>query len=303
VCVLLLVDPFLGSLGFRLGSSGLDLVDFEFKFFGDGEFYFRVLSDVEGEDVFVVVSMFPDPNVAFVRSIFYVSTLKDLGARRVIFISPYLAYGRQDKRFLDGECVSARVIVSSLFSAGADLVVSVDTHSPEAYSVFSPKFRELSSLSVIADFIRNRFRGKDIIVISPDKGRIPVIKKLAESLGVDYSYFEKVRDLKTGKIVKHAPHDEGVLSKLLRSKEVVVIFDDIISTGGTISGIARTIRNDFNFDGELVTIFTHGLFLSGSVNKLFSSGVSLVVATDSVPNPFAEITITPVILEFIESFS
>ncbi len=302
MCAVLLVDPFLGSLGFRLGSSGVDLVDFDFKFFGDGEFYFRVLSDVEGEDVFVVVSMFPDPNVSFVRSLFYVSTLKDLGARRVVFIAPYLAYGRQDKRFLSGECVSARVVVASLLSAGADLVVSVDTHNPEAYSVFSSRFRELKSLSVVADFIQNTFRKKEILVISPDKGRVPVIRELAENLNVDYSYFEKLRDLKTGKILKHAPHDRESLSKLLKVKDVVVIFDDIISTGGTISGIAKTIRSDFNFDGELVTIFTHGLFLSGSVNKLFSSGVDMVVATDSVPNPFAKITITPVILDFIESF-
>ena len=300
---LLFIDEYVGSLGFELARFlGMELVSFESKFFGDGEYYFRVLSDVSGVDVFVVLSMFPDPSFSIVRGLFYVSTFRDLGARRVVLVSPYLAYSRQDKRFLDGECVSSRVVVKSFINAGADLVVSVDVHNPEAFKDLGDHFINLSSQRVYVDFIRKQFDVDDIFFVSPDKGRFSFVKSIAESLNAPFLYFEKQRDLKTGRIIKHVPSNSDLFSRLIEERNIAIVMDDIISTGGTISNIARSIREQ-GFNGRIITLFTHGLFLPGSIKKLYESGVSEIIATDTVKNPFAKITVAPILGEFIRSLN
>lgn len=280
--------------------SGLDLVRFDFRFFGDGEFYFRVLSDVSGRDVFVVLSMFPDPSFSVVRGLFYVSTLKDLGADRVSLIAPYLAYSRQDKRFLEGECVSSKVVVSSFLRGGADKIVTIDVHSEEAFSEFSGRFFNLSSVGVVSEYISENFGSSDVFLIAPDKGRVEVIKDIAGRVNVPFVSFVKRRDLQTGKIIKHEVGNEDLLVGLVDEKSIAIVFDDIISTGGTIAGIARTLREKFKFKGEIVSIFTHGLFLPGSIRKLYEGGVTRIVATDTVNNPFSVISVAPVLLDFIK---
>ena len=297
---LLLLDVYLGSLGFSLARlTGFDLVEYETKFFGDGEFYFRVRSDVAGRDVFVLLSMFPEPSFSVVRGLFYVSTLKDLGASRVILISPYLAYSRQDKRFLDGECVSSRVVVNSFLSAGADYVVSIDVHNPNAFADLGERFVNLSSIPVISQFIERNYSKDDVFLISPDKGRVDYVKGIADRIGVPFLHFEKRRDLRTGAIIKHEASDESLFKSLISEKKVAIILDDIISTGGTISNIARAVREG-GFTGNIVTVFTHGLFLPGSLVKLYKSGVTEIVSTDTVKNPFEKISVAPIIRDFIK---
>ena len=297
---MIFVDVFLRSLGYRLARlTDLELVSYGFKFFDDGEFYLRVMSDVSGRDVFVVLGMFPDPSFSVVRGLFYVGTLKELGAKKVYIIAPYLAYSRQDKRFLSGECVSSRLVVGSLIRAGADKVVTIDVHSEEAFTEYGDSFVNLESKPVIRDFIVENYDKNDIFLLSPDKGRMDSIASIADEIGVPNTTFVKVRDLKTGNIVKHEPLDKGLLKELIEEKHVVILLDDIISTGGTISSIVRQLRQTYGFKGKVVSIFTHGLFLPGSIRKLYESGVSEIVATDTVDNPFNVISVAPVIRDFI----
>ena len=297
---LLLLDGYLGSLGFSLARlTGLDLVEYETKFFGDGEFYFRVKSNVVGKNVFVLLSMFPEPSFSVIRGLFFVNTLKDLGASRVTLITPYLAYSRQDRRFLDGECVSSRVVVNSFLSVGADYVVSIDVHNPNAFTDLGEKFVNLSSMPVISQFIRENYSKSDVFLVSPDKGRVEYVKGISDTIGVPFLYFKKRRDLRTGAIIKHEVSDESLFKQLINEKKVAIILDDIISTGGTISNIARTIREN-GFTGDIVTVFTHGLFLPGSLVKLYKSGVTEVVSTDTVKNPFERISVAPIIRDFIK---
>ena len=300
---MLVIDPFYRGLGYRFAKffSG-SIVDVFVKFFGDGEFYVKFGSDVSDEDVFVLLNMFPDPSFSIVRGIFYVHALKDLGASRVFLIAPYLAYSRQDKRFLPGECVSSRVVVKSFLDAGADLVITVDVHNPNAFNVFGDKFVNLSSSSVVANYIMEVYDPSSVFLISPDKGRISLIEEISNKLNVPYTWFLKQRDLETGEIIKHVPYDESFLKELVNRRNIAIIYDDIISTGGTISNIVKYLRDEIGFEGEIVTIFTHGIFLPNSIQKLYVAGVTKIVATDTIDNPFAEISVAEVIHEFIKHF-
>ncbi len=293
------VDPFYSELGSRVVvSGGFDLLPLEFKVFPDGEFYVRFLGDVSGSSVFVVMGCLPfQQSDCFLRGVFFASTLKDLGARFVSVFYPYLPYSRQDKRFLSGECVSAKVFVDVLFSAGADLVATIDVHSPDVFSVFGERFINLSSLRAWSEYLSSRVKGS-FFLVAPDEGRLDVVSRLARMVDVPYTSFRKVRDLKSGKIVSLEPRDESELVELSKGNDTAIIFDDIISTGGTAARAVKLLRK--YFDGRVITLFTHGLFLPGSIQKLIEAGVNKIVSTDTVKNSFAEVTVADLIVDFIK---
>lgn len=297
-----IVDPFYSELGSRvILLGGFDSLSFDFKVFPDGEFYVRFLGDMTGLDVGLVMGCLPfHQSDCFLRSVFFVSTLRDLGANRVVVVFPYLPYGRQDKRFLPGECVSARIFVESLLRAGADVVATIDVHSQDVFSVFGDRFVNISSLPVWEEFLANRF-GNGFFLVAPDKGRIDFISNLARTINVPYTAFRKVRDLKTGKIMSLEPISVSELKELSRSYDIAVVFDDIISTGGTMARAIRKLRELFN--GRVVAAFTHGLFLPGSVQKLLDAGVSEIIATDTVKNSFAIVSVAKLIVDFFKSIS
>jgi len=293
-----IVDPFYSELGSRVVVfGGFDLLPLDFKLFPDGEFYVRVPSDVAGSNVAIIVGCMPfQQSDCFLRGVFLTSTLKDLGVKKVILVYPYLPYSRQDKRFLPGECVSARVFVNSLLSAGADVVVTIDVHSPDVFSSLGSRFVNISSLPVWRDYLKNNFVD-GFFLIAPDEGRLEVVSKLAKLVGVPYTAFKKVRDLKSGKITSLEPVNADELNRLSKNNKTAIIFDDIISTGGTVSNVVKLLRKYFN--GEVVALFTHGLFLPGSIQKLISAGVDRIVSTDTVKNSFAEVSVASLIADFI----
>lgn len=294
-----IVDPFYGELGSRVVTlGGFDLLPLDFKLFPDGEFYVRVLGDVVGSTVVVIMGCMPfRQSDCFLRGVFLTSTLRDLGARRVIIVYPYLPYSRQDKRFLSGECISARVFVDSLFSAGGDLVVTIDVHSLDVFSSYGSRFVNISSLPVWREYLERNFTG-DFFLIAPDEGRVSVVSELARLVNVPYTAFRKVRDLRSGKIISLEPVNVNELDRLSRENKTAIIFDDIISTGGTVARVVRLLRKYFN--GEVIAIFTHGLFLPGSIQRLISAGVNRIVSTDTVKNSFAEVSVANLIVDFIK---
>ncbi len=296
------VDPFYSELGSRVVLlGGFELLPLEFKHFPDGEFYVRFTGDVSGLDVCLIMGCLPfRQSECFLRSVFFINTLKDLGARRIIVAFPYLPYSRQDKRFLSGECVSARVFVNTLFSSGADMVVTIDVHSMDVFSIFGDKFVNVSSLAVWREFLNREFKD-GFFLVSPDEGRAEFISDLARSVGSPFTTFKKVRNLRTGKISELEPVNLDELKSLSNSYSTAIVLDDIISTGGTVARVVKELRKFF--DGKVVTMFTHGLFLPGSIHKLLDAGVSRIISTDTVKNSFAEVSVAPLLVSFLRNIT
>jgi len=296
--MLLLVDPYYDGLGFRVAKSlNVKLVSLVHKVFPDGESYFRIVDDVSGEKVVCLVSVFPEQDKGVLRAIFLSHTLKELGAEKVIIVFPYFPYARQDKRFLPGECVSARIVAEAVFSAGADYIVTIDVHSEDVFKPFGSRFINVRASEAWAGYIKSVYNLEDVFLIAPDKGRINYIGSIASLLGIPYSGFEKVRDLITGEIKKHEPIDPRMFEDLVNSKRIAILLDDIISTGGTAAKVAKRLREEF--DGRIIAGFTHGLFLPGSVEKLIKAGVDEIISTDTVKNSFSKVTVADLIANTI----
>jgi len=293
------VDPYYGELGAKVSLlSGIDVMSVEHKVFPDGEYYFRVSGSVTGSSVGIIIGCSPwQQNDCIIRSFFLSKTMRDLGARKIVLVMPYFPYSRQDKRFLSGECISAKFLAEILIQSGTDVIATIDVHSMDVFNFLGEKFVNLVSDDIWVNYFVENF-GKDFFLVSPDEGRLRVIKRLSERMGVPYTGFKKVRDLHTGSIIGLGPIDEDELKELSKSYDKAILFDDIISTGGTAAKVVSLLRN--YFDGQIITAFTHGLFLPGSVEKLLKAGVSKIVATDTVRNAFSEVSVAPLISRFLK---
>jgi len=297
--MVLVIDPYYGELGAKVAHLlGDGIIKVEHKVFPDGEYYFRFVGDVLNRNVGVIVGCFPwGQNECVIRGLFLSSTLRELGARKVVLIFPYFPYARQDKRFLPGECVSAKIVASMIKFSGVDLIATVDVHAEEVFKFLGDSFVNISSCDVWVDYFRKNY-GQKFFLVAPDEGRLEDIKKLANKLNVPYTGFRKTRDLKSGEIKGLEPMNEDELITYTSKYDIAVIFDDIISTGGTAARAISLLRKFFK--GKIIAAFTHGLFLPGAVEKLVKAGVSEIVCTDTVRNTFCKVSVAPLLASFLK---
>jgi len=248
-------------------------VKVEHKIFPDGESYIRVPYDVNGKEVVIVQSTYPPQDKHLMELLLIIEAVKNMNASRIISVVPYLAYSRQDRRFKEGEALSIKTVLSIISYAGADTLVVVEPHRPDALNYFHGDVIIVDPTPAIADYLRGVV--KNPFVLAPDRGALDRAKRLAEKLNAEYNYLEKFRDRETGRVkVTNIPHMN------LDGREVIII-DDIISTGGTILEAVNVIRN-FNVK-RIIVAAAHALLIGNSYDKLKEAGVDMLITTNSVP--------------------
>ena len=268
--------PLARALARELGVGAVD-VSFERHpgGFPDGERYVRLLGPVAGEHVVLVQSTHPDP--AIVEFLLLADAVRDLGARRITAVIPYFGYGRQDKRFLDGEAVSARTLAKHI-ALNADEILTMAVHNPDLLGTFLVPAREVSGMPALARYIQ----GADVdLVLAPDANAVRHAKEVAGIAGKPYDHLDKERlDSYTVRVKPKALDVRG------RS---VAIVDDVISTGGTIATAAKELRAQGA--RRVVALCVHGLFVGNAEEKL--RACNEVVATDTVPSAHTKVSVAP----------
>lgn len=256
------------------------LVEPEAKTFPDGERYVRIAPKIEGTAL-VVQSTWPDANL--VELMFLLDAARSAGAKRVLAAVPYFAYARQDRRFQDGEALSAKVIAQAIGRL-CDGVVTVDPHKELLVDFFGVPARHESAVPQLAE----EFRRLDVdTVLAPDKGAMVRATKAAEILGCQVDHLEKTRLSSTEVVIKAKSLD-------VRGQRVAIL-DDMISTGGTMATAIRELKRQGA--GFVAAACTHGLFVSDAASKLKAAGADEILATDTLPNPFAKVTAAPALAQ------
>ncbi len=268
----IVIGPASPLLGKRIAEKcGLEIADTIYKKFPDGELYVRVIGKDDG--YVVVQSLNSNEDLVYLMLIF--DALSD---KEILAVIPYMGYARQDKAFLDGEAVSIRA-VAKMIESYADAVITVNIHSNEAAEYFK-KLIDLDAMKVIGEF----YRGRDVIMISPDLGSLERVKRAAEYAKCEFDYLEKKRiDAET---VVISPKNIDV------SERVVVIVDDIISTGGTVIEAAKQLSCR-----SVEAACVHAVLASNALNKLYNAGISRVIATDTIEKPVSVLTVSDLISE------
>ncbi len=256
--------------------------------FPDGDIYLKFNTDLKGKKLVMVQSFQPNPDKSLFDVYFAAQTAKELGAKKVILVAPYLAYMRQDKRFNPGEAVSSR-LMAKLLNNSLDKIITIDPHLHRYKSlpeIFTIPAKKLTANPLIAAYIKKHFR--DELIIGPDWESFQWAEDIARHVQVQATILKKRRF-----------GSRHVRVKMIRPVRLkgrnVVIVDDIISTGHTIAEAAKQARK---MGAKSVSaIGVHGLFVEHGLEKLKKAGVSRVVTTNCIEHSTNKIDVTPIILK------
>jgi ribose-phosphate pyrophosphokinase len=255
------------------------------KRFPDGELYIRILDDISGEDVIIIQTAYPDSNI--IELFLLQNAAEEAGAKEITIVIPYIGYSRQDKKFEDGEPISAKAI-AHFISLNADKVITVDPHKQHILDFFTIPAFSCSAIPDLAMYLK----GKNIdLVLAPDKGALDGAKQAAGIIGCDFDYMDKTRI--NGKTVIIKP------KKIEAKNRNVAIVDDIISTGGTMAKSIQELKKQGA--NQIYVACTHGLFAGDAVKKLVSAGCTEIISTDTIINDFTKISVASCISKLLKS--
>jgi ribose-phosphate pyrophosphokinase len=259
--------------------------------FPDGETYIKFASEVKGRTV-VLVQTLNNPNEKLIEILFAAYTAQDLGAKKIILVTPYLAYMRQDKRFHSGEAVSNRII-ARLFNI-FDEIITIDPHLhriKHLRDIFHMKAYALTASPLLANYIKKNI--KKSVVIGPDEESYQWAEKVAQKAGVPVTVLKKKRySSKKVKIILHQP-------ELVKGRNVVIV-DDIISTGHTM---VETIRQAKAHGARSVCCLTvHGIYADNALPKLKKLGAK-VISTNTIQSETSRIDVSDLVVTAFRNYN
>ncbi|HTP55841.1 MAG TPA: ribose-phosphate diphosphokinase [Thermoplasmata archaeon] len=255
------------------------------KRFSDGELYLRVGGRLEGDDVVIVQSTRTDQDL--LELLLLEDAVREAGARRTFVVVPYFGYARQDRRFFPGEPVSARALCRHV-ELDADAVITVDLHSAQTLGHFRKPAFEASGIPALGRLLRER---PVDILISPDKGGVDRVRRMAQLLDRPWFALDK-RRIDSEHVELALPASGGLP---VDGKHVVLI-DDVITTGGTIVEAARLLKK--KGAGAVSAACTHGLFLRDAFERI-KAVTDEIYSTDTLGNPAEKASVAPDIAQIL----
>jgi ribose-phosphate pyrophosphokinase len=243
--------------------------------FANGEIFVRFEESVRGSDAFVVQSISAPVNTWIMETLLMVDALKRASAKRITVVLPFYPYARQDKKHRGREPISARLVADMFQTAGAHRIMTVDLHTAQIQGFFDGPVDHLFALPLLADHVADRWNSQDLVVVSPDAGRVRVAERWTDRLGCGLAIIHKRRDpnvpneVKVGEVVGEV---EG---------KTCILVDDMIDTGGTITKAADLLFA--NGAADVIVTATHGVLSGAAVDRLKNSRISEVVVTNTLP--------------------
>lgn len=272
-------EPYAMRVAQRLGCP---LARHEERDYEDGEHKCRPLDPVNGREVVVFHALYGDgrqsANDKLCRLLFFSGALKDAGARYIQVVTPYLCYGRKDRRSQPQDPTITRYVANFFEVSGVDRLITLDVHNPAAFdNAFRLPAWNLQCAQLFAEHFATWVGDAEVVAVSPDSGGIKRAEQFRQALEQQLG-----RSVGSALIEKHRAHTTLTGSLLVgdvRGKTAVV-FDDLISTGETLKRAGQACLKAGA--KRLFAAATHGLFTAG--DQLFDSEIFEHIAiTDTVP--------------------
>ncbi|MDG1979085.1 MAG: ribose-phosphate pyrophosphokinase [Phycisphaerales bacterium] len=242
--------------------------------FPDGEIFVKLDEDVRGRDCFVVQPTCQPVNDSLIELLVYIDCLRRASAKRITAVIPYFGYARQDRKDEGRVPITAKMVANLVTAAGADRVLCMDLHAAQIQGFFDIPVDHLSAAPVFVEhFLASRDALREIVVVSPDVGNVKVANMYATVLGCDLAIVDKRRQSGTEVTVKNLIGDvDG---------RTVLMFDDMISTAGTVCEAARLVKERGATD--VVVSATHPVLVGMAMERIADSPISRVNVCDTIP--------------------
>jgi ribose-phosphate pyrophosphokinase len=267
------------ELGARIADKiGVDLGPVTLKTFSNGEVYCRYEESIRGADVFIIQptcrnpATGVNPNDALMELLEMIDAAVGASAHRVIAVTPWFGYSRQDKKSAPREPISARLVAHMLEAAGADRVVTMDLHAGQVQGFFSIPVDHMTALMMLTQYFDD-LGLTDLVVVAPDAGRVKLNKKFASKIGAELAILDKERPAQQVAEIGYVIGD-------VRDKTAIIV-DDMIDTAGTLKAAAQTVLDEGA--ARVYAAATHPVFSGNAYENLASSGFEQVVVTDTIP--------------------
>jgi ribose-phosphate pyrophosphokinase len=260
----------------------------ELRAFADGESKIR-LENVAKKNCIIIHSTYPPTDRHLMQLFMIIYKCKEDGASNICVVSPYLAYTRQDKVFVDGEIITVNLVTKILASLGTTKLITVDSHSPKVLNCSFATI-DLTAIPSLSAYVKKNMTINNPIVVSPDEGGIERAKKFARLINANILSLVKTRDRFTGDV------SISLSEELPLKKRTALIVDDMISTGTSVIKAIELLKK--NNIGDVYVICTHALLLDDAKEKLLKAGIREILSTNSIPNEFAKVDLSSVISDY-----
>ena len=250
---------------------GVELGNADVRPFPDGESHVRIYDDVRGQDCFVIQPTHCPVNDNLMELLVFIDSLHRASARRITAVLPYYGYARQDRKSQGRTPITAKLVANMLTAANCDRVLAIDLHAEQIQGFFDIPLDHLTAVPVISSY----FEKLDLpnkVIVSPDVGNMKTATNYAKILGGELAVIDKHR--KNGTEVKM-----GHIIGDVEGRDVLM-FDDMISTAGTICTAAAVVKA--NGAASVRVAATHGVFAGPAIERLENSVIDEVIITDTI---------------------
>ncbi len=266
------------------GSASIELADRTCRYlevergravishFPDGETLVKIEDDVRGKDCFVIQSTGPPVNDNLMELLIFIDSLRRASAKRITAVIPYYGYARQDRKAEGRTPITAKLVANMLTESGADRVLTMNLHADQIQGFFDIPLDHLTAAPVLARHFQSRGL-RDTVFVSPDVGNIKFGSDFASRIGAELAVIHKRR------LTADSIAAVSIIGNVKNRN--VMMFDDMITTAGTVSEAAKLVRAH-----GAVGIYvgaTHGVFAGPAVERLAAADLNEIVVTDTIP--------------------
>jgi len=270
-----LADKICGYLELKRGRATIGR-------FPDNETLVKLEEDVRGKDCFVVQSTCPPVNDNRMELLIFIDCLRRASAKRITAVIPYYGYARQDRKAEGRTPITAKLVANMLTKAGLNRVVAMNLHADQIQGFFDIPVDHLTAAPVLAKHFLDRHLS-DVVLVSPDVGNIKFGSDFASRIGGELAVIHKRR--LTGDTIAAVTIVGNVKGK------TVMMFDDMITTAGTVTEAAKLVRQ--HGAAAIYVAATHAVFAGPALDRLEAAKLNEIVVTDTIPADAEALTRLP----------
>lgn len=242
------------------------------KRFADMEVFVEIQENMRGEDVFIIQSTSFPANDHLMELLILIDALRRASARRITAVLPYFGYARQDRKPGPRTPISAKLVANLIEAAGADRVLTIDLHAGQIQGFFDIPTDNLYAAPVFTNDIQSRFKGRDLMVVSPDVGGVVRTRALGNRIGADLAIVDKRRERAGVSEVMNIIGD-------VNGRDCLLV-DDIVDSAGTLCNAANAL---IDAGAKSVSAYvTHGVLSGAAIERVNASKLEHLLITDSI---------------------